>query len=193
MAWTAIAYNQGKRVKPICDLGTINFMPSGLDISIPEAVEPTLIWDMGGILRNRPDPSSLKLNPENEIYVDFGLTWGEDIIDLLMLDRGQVILPLRNLQGFNELDAALAYVENITIGIDWSTSVKSSSSDFSIDIVKLLHLLHQRGQTDILIYSLIGEVPYIPAGTAANLNINVAYLTESNIQPQWAKGVFIFE
>tara|TARA_B110001454_G_scaffold112467_1_gene105550 strand:- start:580 stop:1161 length:582 start_codon:yes stop_codon:yes gene_type:complete len=193
MVWTAMAYNQGQRVKPIWDLGTINFISSSLDMVVQETVEPTLIWDMGGILRNRPDPYSLKLNPENEIYIDYGLTWGEDIIDLLMLDRGRVILPLRNLQGFNELDAALAYVENITIGIDWSTSVKSSSSDFSIDIVKLLHLLHQRGQTDILIYSLIGEVPYIPAGTAANLNINLAYLSESNIQPQWTKGVFIFE
>jgi len=193
MVWTAMAYNQGKRVKPIWDSGTINFMSSGIDMSVPETTEPTLVWDMGGILRNRPDPSSLKLNPETEMYIDFGLTWGEDIIDLLMLDRGQVILPLRNLQGFNELDAALAYVENVTIGIDWSSSVKSSSSDFAIDIVKLLHLLHQRGQTDILIYSLIGELPYIPAGTAANLNINVAYLNDSRIQPQWAKGVFIFE
>jgi hypothetical protein len=25
------------------------------------------------------------------------------------------------------------------------------------------------------------------------LNINLAYFTESNIQPQWTKGVFIFE
>ena len=193
MVWTAIAHNQGKRVKPIWDLETINFMSSSQDMSVPDTIEPVLIWDMGGILRNRPDPSSLKLNPENKIYVDFGLTWGEDIIDLLMLDRGQVILPLRNLQGFNELDAALAYAENVTIGIDWSNSVQSSSSDFSIDIVKLLHLLHQRGQTDILIYSLIGEFPYIPAGTAANLNITLVYLTESRIHPQWAKGVFIFE
>ena len=110
-----------------------------------------------------------------------------------MLDRGRVILPLRNLQGFNELDAALAYAEDVTIGIDWSSSVKSSSSDFSIDIIKLLHSLHKRNQTDILIYSLLGELPYIPAGTAANLNINIAYLTESRIKPQWAKGVFIFE
>ena len=101
-----MAYNQGQRVKPIWDLGTINFISSSLDMVVQETVEPTLIWDMGGILRNRPDPYSLKLNPENEIYIDFGLTWGEDIIDLLMLDRGRVILPLRNLQGFNELDAA---------------------------------------------------------------------------------------
>jgi hypothetical protein len=25
------------------------------------------------------------------------------------------------------------------------------------------------------------------------LNINLAYFSESNIQPQWTKGVFIFE
>ena len=188
-----MAYNQGKRVKPIWDLDTINFMSSNQDILVPDSDEPILIWDIGGILRNRPNPSSLKLNPDNKIYVDFGLTWGEDIIDLIMLDRGKVILPLRNLQGFNELDAALVYAEDITIGIDWSDTVKSSSTDFSIDIVKLLHHLHQRGQTDILIYSLVGELPYIPAGTAANFNINLAYLTESRIQPQWANGVFIFE
>ena len=62
-----MAYNQGKRVKPIWDLGTINFMSSDTDISVPNNTEPTLIWDMGGILRNRPDPSFLELNPENKI------------------------------------------------------------------------------------------------------------------------------
>jgi hypothetical protein len=148
---------------------------------------------MGGIIRNRPDPFPLSSSPETETYVDFGLIWGEDIIDLIMADRGKVILPLRNLQGFDELDAALAYAEDVTIGIDWSNTVESKNHDFSIDIVKLLQKLHQRGQTDILIYSLLGEYPYIPAGAAINLNIKLAYLSESKPPPQWVKGVFVFE
>ena len=109
MVWNAIAYNLGKRVKPIWDSKGLSFLTSDTNLAIPETSGPQLIWDMGGIIRNRPDPFPLSSSPETETYVDFGLIWGEDIIDLIMADRGKVILPLRNLQGFNELDAALAY------------------------------------------------------------------------------------
>ena len=192
MTWTAIAYNLGKRVKPIWEANALNFMQSNTNLSVPETDKPTLVMDMGGVLRNRPDPFHLPLNPD-KTYVDFGLIWGEDIIDLIMSDRGRVILPLRKLEGFGELDAALAYAEDVTIGIDWSQVVEASHSDFSIDIVKLLQTLHRRGQTDILIYSLTGECPYIPAGTAVNLDIKLAYLTEVKQIPNWSKGVFVFE
>ena len=110
-----------------------------------------------------------------------------------MSDRGRVILPLRNLQGLRELDAALAYAEDITIGIDWSNVVEAQHSDFSIDIVDLLKKLHRRGQTDILIYSLTGECPYIPAGMNANFDVKIAYLSEFKQIPNWEKGVFVFE
>ena len=192
MTWAAIAYNLGKRVKPIWDSTILNFMPSNTDMLVPESDEPILVMDMGGIIRNRPDPFQLPSSPE-KTYVDFGLIWGEDIIDLIMSDKGKVILPLRKLQGFQELDAALAYADDVTIGIDWSQSVESQHKDFSIDIVQLLQKLHRRGQTDILIYSLTGECPYIPAGTAVNLDIKLAYLTEFKQLPNWSKEVFVFE
>ena len=192
MTWTAIAYNLGKRVKPIWESNVLNFMQSTTELSVPEIDNPLLVMDMGGVLRNRPDPFPLPSNPD-KIYVDFGLIWGEDIIDLIMSDRGKVILPLRKLQGFEELDSALAYADDITIGIDWSQIVEAEHPDFSIDIVKLLQQLHSRGQTDILIYSLTGECPYIPAGTALNLDIKLAYLTEVKQIPNWVKGVFVFE
>ena len=192
MTWAAIAYNLGKRVKPIWDSTILNFMPSNTDMLVPESDEPILVMDMGGIIRNRPDPFLLPSSPE-KTYVDFGLIWGEDIIDLIMSDKGKIILPLRKLQGFQELDAALTYAEDVTIGIDWSQSVESQHEDFSIDIVHLLQKLHRRGQTDILIYSLTGECPYIPAGTAVNLDIKLAYLTEFKQLPNWSKEVFVFE
>ena len=192
MAWKAIAYNGTKRVLPIWDSNGLNFMPSDTDILVPENDEPLLIMDMGGVIRNRPNPFKLPTNPDKN-YIDFGLIWGEDIIDLIMSDRGRVILPLRNLQGLRELDAALAYAEDITIGIDWSNVVEAQHSDFSIDIVDLLKKLHRRGQTDILIYSLTGECPYIPAGMNANFDVKIAYLSELKQIPNWEKGVFVFE
>ena len=192
MAWKAIAYNGTKRVLPICDSNCLNFMPSDTDILVPENDEPLLIMDMGGVIRNRPNPFKLPTNPDKN-YIDFGLIWGEDIIDLIMSDRGRVILPLRNLQGLRELDAALAYAEDITIGIDWSNVVEAQHSDFSIDIVDLLKKLHRRGQTDILFYSLTGECPYIPAGMNANFDVKIAYLSEFKQIPNWEKGVFVFD
>ena len=192
MTWTDIAYNFGKRVKPFWEYNSLNFMQSTTEVSVPETENPILVMDMGGVIRNRPDPFPLPLNLENA-YVDFGLIWGEDIIDLLMFDRGKVVVPLRKLEGFDELDDALSYAEDVTIGIDWSQNIEAKHSDFSIDIVQLLQKLHQRNQTDILVYSLQGDYPYIPAGIAVNLDIKLAYLSVSGPLPQWAKGVFFFE
>ena len=192
MPWSALAYNRGKMVKPIWDSNGLNFKATESELSFPEPSEPTLIWDMRGIIKNRPDPFPLSFSPE-ETYLDCGLKWGEDIIDLIMADRGKVVIPLRNLRGFNELDEALSYSEDTIVGIDWSYGIESASKDFSIDIVKLLRQLHQRSQTDILIYSLTGEYPYIPAGATTNLNIKLATLVEVRHVPNWAQGVFSFE
>ena len=192
MEWTAMAYNNSQRVKPVWNTRGFNFTSSKSEIVVSDTKQPTLFLDMGGIIRNRPDPLPIPLDLENA-YVDFGLIWGEDIIDLLMFDRGKVVVPLRKLEGFGELDVALSYAEDVTIGIDWSQNIEAKHSDFSIDIVQLLQKLHQRNQTDILVYSLQGDYPYIPAGIAVNLDIKLAYLSVSGPLPQWAKGVFFFE
>ncbi len=192
MVWSALAYNQGKLVKPIWDHNGFNFQTTESELSFSETPDPTLIWDMRGIIKNRPDPFPLPFNPK-ETYLDCGLKWGEDIIDLIIADRGTVVLPLRNLRGFDELDAALSYAEDTIIGIDWSQEVESVNDDFSIDIVRLLRQLHQRGQMDILVYSLTGEYPYIPAGATTNFTIKLATLSEVKTITYWAQGVFSFE
>tara|TARA_B100001750_G_C15312190_1_gene497862 strand:+ start:307 stop:852 length:546 start_codon:yes stop_codon:yes gene_type:complete len=179
-------------VKPTWVPKGINFQTTDAELKIPDNNEPKLIWDMRGIMKNRPDPFPLPFNPE-QTYLDSGLKWGEEIIDLIMADRGRVVLPLRNLRGFGELDEALTYTDDAIIGIDWSDSVESISKDFSIDIVELLRLLRQRKQKNLLIYCLTGDYPYIPAGAASNLNIKMATLSEARHIPSWAKEVFSFE
>ena len=72
---------------------------------------------MRGIQKNRPDPSTLPLNPKRTVFVDSGSFYGEDIIDCIMADRGEVILPLRNLNGFDELNIPLDLAENLMIGM----------------------------------------------------------------------------
>ena len=192
MVWSALAYSRGMLVKPTWVPKGINFQTTDAELKIPDNNEPKLIWDMRGIMKNRPDPFLLPFNPK-QTYLDSGLKWGEEIIDLIMADRGRVIIPLRNLRGFGELDEALTYTDDAIIGIDWSDSVESISKDFSIDIVELLRLLRQRKQKNLLIYCLTGDYPYIPAGAASNLNIKMATLSEARNIPSWAKEVFSFE
>jgi len=192
MVLSALAYSRGMLVKPMWDSKAINFQTTNTELKIPDTNEPKLIWDMRGIMRNRPDPFPLPFNPE-QTYLDSGLKWGEEIIDLIMADRGRVIIPLRNLRGFDELDEALTYTEDAIIGIDWSNTVESISKDFSIDIVELLRLLRQRNQKELMIYCLTGDYPYIPAGAVSNLQIKVATLSEPHHPPSWAKEVFSFE
>ena len=193
MVKLAEAYFNGNKVKPIWNKGRFSFEDKNIKFTFSESVKKQLFWDMGGIIKNRPSIYTLPSNPENEILVDSGLIWGEDIIDLILADRGKVVLPLRNLQGFNELDDALNFADDIAIGIDWSDRIEASHSDFRIDIVDLLHQLIKRNQLTIMLYSLLGDYPYIPAGTSSNLEIYLAYLSNNSTQPSWASEVFLFE
>jgi len=193
MVHLAEAYFNDKKVKPIWSNGKFGIKDKNINFQYSESAKTQLFWDMGGIIKNRPSIYTLPSNPENEVFVDSGLIWGEDIIDLILADRGKVVLPLRNLQGFNELDDALNFTEDIVIGIDWSDKIEAKHDDFKIDIVDLLHQLIKRNQITIIIYSLTGEYPYIPAGTSSNLKMYLAYLSSNNTQPSWAKEVFHFE
>lgn len=193
MVKLAESYFNGKKVKPIWSEGKFSFEDKNTKFVFTESAKKQLFWDMGGIIKNRPSIYTLPSNPENEIFVDSGLIWGEDIIDLILADRGKVVLPLRNLQGFNQLDDALNFADDIVIGIDWSDKIEASHSDFRIDIVDLLHQLIKRDQLTIMLYSLSGDYPYIPAGTSSNLVIYLAYLSNNSTQPSWASEVFIFE
>ena len=193
MVQLAEAYFNGKKVKPIWNNGKFSFEDKNASFEFSESAKKQLFWDMGGIIRNRPSIYTLPSNPENEVFIDSGLIWGEDLIDLILADRGKVVLPLRNLQGFSELDDALNFADDIAIGIDWSDKIEASHSDFRIDIVDLLHQLIKRSQLTIILYSLTGDYPYIPAGTSANLEIYLAYLSNQSTQPSWAREVFLFE
>jgi len=193
MVQLAEAYFNGKKVKPIWSGSNFIIEDKNTNFEPSKLAKKQLFWDMGGIIKNRPSIYILPSNPDNEVFVDFGLIWGEDVIDLILADRGKVVLPLRNLQGFNELDEALNFAENIVIGIDWSDKVEANHNDFSIDIVELLHQLIKRNQSTILLYSLTGDYPYIPAGTSSNLTMYLAYLSNNSTQPSWAKEVFLFE
>ena len=193
MVQLAEAYFNGKNVKPIWSDGKFSTKDKNTKFEYSESVKTQLFWDMGGIIKNRPSIYTLPSNPKNEVIVDSGLIWGEDIIDLILADRGKVVLPLRNLQGFNELEDALNFAEDIVIGIDWSDKIEANHSDFRIDIVDLLHQLIKRNQITIIVYSLTGEYPYIPAGTSSNLKLYLAYLSDKNTQPSWANEVFLFE
>ena len=193
MVQLAEAYFNGKKVKPIWNKGKFSFEDKNASFEFSKSVKKQLFWDMGGIIRNRPSIYTLPSNPENEVFIDSGLIWGEDLIDLILADRGKVVLPLRNLQGFSELDDALNFADDIAIGIDWSDKIEASHSDFRIDIVDLLHQLIKRSQLTIILYSLTGDYPYIPAGTSAKLEIYLAYLSNQSTQPSWAREVFLFE
>ena len=193
MVQSAVAYFNDRKVNPVWNGRKFAFEEENINFAYSKSDKPQLFWDMGGIIKNRPSIYTLPANPDNEVFVDYGLIWGEDIIDLILADRGNVVLPLRNLQGFNELDDALKFAENIVIGIDWSDKVEANHHDFCIDIVDLLHQLIKRNQITILLYSLAGDYPYIPAGTSSNLTMYLAYLSNSSTQPSWAKEVFVFE
>ena len=96
MVQLAEAYFNGKKVKPVWNRGKFSFEDNNTNFESSESAKRQLFWDMGGITKNRPSIYTLPANPKNEVFVDSGLIWGEDIIDLILADRGKVVLPLRN-------------------------------------------------------------------------------------------------
>ena len=152
---------------------------------------PLLVWDMRGILKNRPAPGSLPLNPKRETLVDSGMAWGEDVIDAIMADRGSVIVPLRSLRGWGELDEALSYAELELVSLDWAGGLVEAHSDFRGDIIDILRQLLRRNIPRVMFNSLDGSFPFIPAGLAGSVRLDVAMLTDGH-PPNWADEVFRF-
>jgi hypothetical protein len=152
---------------------------------------PLLVWDLRGILKNRPAPGALALNPKRETLVDSGMVWGEDVIDAIMADRGSVIVPLRSLRGWGELDDALSYAELELVSIDWAGGSVEAHADFHGDIIDILRQLLRRNIPRVMVNSLDGSLPFIPAGLAGSVQLDVALLTDDH-PPNWASEVFRF-
>jgi hypothetical protein len=148
-----------------------------------------LVWDLRGILKNRPAPGLLPLNPKRETLVDSGMAWGEDVIDAIMADRGSVIVPLRSLRGWGELDEALAYAELELVSLDWAEEPVAAHTDFQGDIVELLRQLLRRNVPRVMVNSLDGSFPFIPAGLAGSVRLDVVMLTDGH-PPNWTGEVF---
>ena len=150
---------------------------------------PLLVWDLRGILKNRPAPGPLPLNPKRETLVDSGMAWGEDVIDAIMADRGSVIVPLRSLRGWREMDEALVYAELELVSFDWACEPVAAHGDFQGDIIELLRQLLRRNIPRVMVNSLDGSFPFIPAGLAGSVRLDVTMLTDGH-PPNWASEVF---
>ena len=190
MSWPWIAYNNGKLV-------TLDFLENRFQFKnkdnfyIPEESDPLLIWDMRGIQKNRPDPSTLPLNPKRTVFVDSGSFYGEDIIDCIMADRGEVILPLRNLNGFDELNIALDFAENLMIGIDYTDSVFAKHKDFSdMPLINLITHLQDLKINRFLITILGSNPPSLPNSIIDTSDFYFAKINKNITVPYGSKGVF---
>ena len=190
MSWPWIAYNNGKSA-------TLDFSENRFDFKhrenfiIPEGDDPLLIWDMRGIIKNRPDPSTLPLNPKRTVFVDSGSFYGEDIIDCIMADRGEVILSLRNLNGFDELSIALDFAENLIIGIDYTDSVCAKNKDFSnTSLIDLINRLQNMNINRFLITILGSNPPSLPNSILDNSDFYFAKMDKNITVPYGSKGVF---
>jgi len=106
-----------------------------------------------------------------------------------MADRGSVIAPLRSLRGWRELDEALVYAELEMVSFDWAGEPVAAHGDFQGDVVELLRQLLRRNIPRVMVNSLDGSFPFIPAGLAGSVRLDVAMLADGHA-PNWAGEVF---
>ncbi len=157
----AVAYLNNRRASVAWDGGKLTTGRHRESLEF-DGEGPQLVWDLRGILKNRPAPGALPLNPKRETLVDSGMAWGEDIIDAIMADRGSVIVPLRSLRGWGELDEALSYAELELVSIDWAGRTVETHPDFRDDIINILRQLLRRNIPRVMVNSLDGSFPFIP-------------------------------
>jgi len=190
MSWPWVAYYHGRSASIAWDGRRLRVDREGERFAPPDGDDPVLVWDMRGVLGNRPDPGPLPLNPKRQTLVDSGTTRGDDVIDCLMADRGTVVLPLRHLNGLAGLAEALDFSDELVVGIDWTGDVVAQHADFRIDLDRLFSRLSRAGVRRLLLACLDGPLPFLPAGVLGGFEVYIAMLGGDLQPPEGVAGVF---
>ena len=79
-----------------------------------------LIWDLGGIERNRPNLEVLKRFEGEGLWVDAGIRFADFVIDVLVAGAERAVVGTKTLRGLTEFEEARGLTENLVPLLDFA-------------------------------------------------------------------------
>ena len=90
----------------------------GLDRGL-QSYGRVLIWDLGGIERNRPNLTILRRFEGEDLWVDAGIRFADSVVDVLVAGAERVVVGTKTLRSLSELEEARELTENLVPLLDF--------------------------------------------------------------------------
>jgi hypothetical protein len=119
-----------------------------------------LIWDLGGIERNRPNLEILKRFEGEGLWVDAGVRVADSVIDVLIAGAERAVVGTKTLRSLEEFDAARELTENLVPLLDFARGKLWAAKSFrDVPPTDLLRAWRAAGMDTALMLEETGEFP----------------------------------
>ena len=119
-----------------------------------------LVWDLGGIERNRPNLEILKRFEGESLWVDAGVRVADSVIDVLVAGAERVVVGTKTLRGLAELDEARELTENLVPLLDFVRGrLWAAESVRDVPPADLLRRWRDAGLDTVLVLEETGDFP----------------------------------
>jgi len=131
-----------------------------------------LVWDLGGIERNRPNLELVRHFEGDSLWVDAGIRVAESVIDVLVAGAERVVVGTKTLRDLAEIEEARELTENVVPLLDFVDGKPwGAASVIALPPSDLLREWRARGTDTALLFDEKGAVPAdlfqgIPGGLA---------------------------
>jgi len=119
-----------------------------------------LLWDLGGIERNRPNLELLKRFEGEPLWVDAGIRVADSLVDVLVAGAERAVVGTKTLRALSELDEARELTENLVPLLDFVRGKLWASEDVrDLPPGDLLRRWREDGLDTALVLEETGDFP----------------------------------
>ncbi|HTD81784.1 MAG TPA: HisA/HisF-related TIM barrel protein, partial [Thermoplasmata archaeon] len=119
-----------------------------------------LLWDLGGIERNRPNLEILRRFEGESLWVDAGVRIADSVIDVLIAGAERAVVGTKTLRALEEFDDARELTENLVPLLDFVRGKLWAAESFrDVPPADLLRAWREAGMDTALVLEETGEFP----------------------------------
>jgi len=125
-----------------------------------EAFEKVLIWDLDGIERNRPNLELVRRFEGENLWVDAGVRFVDNVIDVLVAGADRAVVGTKTLRDMNEFEEATELTDSLVPLLDFARGrLWGPESLVMIHPSDLIRAWRERGVESLLVLDEGGEFP----------------------------------
>lgn len=168
------------------------YNPINIKFSDLIAFKTIYITDINGIEMGNPQLDFIKKNSlKKELWVDSGIRYSENVVDILISGAEYVIIGTKTLVSLKELEKTYEFTENIIFQIDYENGIISSDLEIinmggknlaekckSIGISKIILADYSAIEKNSVNYKLVNELLSVGVGVYVITNKKFSYELE---------------